>query len=83
MLKRLEAIERRYDELGRLLSLPETVSDQRKFQQLSREYAEYRPIVATYAEYRKLQHELEETQTLVDQETSADMQELIHSIAHR
>lgn len=75
MFAKLEAIAARYDELGELLSLPQTLSDQETFKRLSREHAETEEIVTTYRAYRKVQEEQTSALKEADRE-SGEMREM-------
>ena len=55
LLKKLERLSERLQELDALLSDPATINDQKRFRELSREYAEIRPVVACYKDYIKNQ----------------------------
>lgn len=59
MIDKLEEVERRYDELGVLLSSPEVVSDRQAFQRFSREHAELGEVVEVFREYKSQKSELE------------------------
>jgi len=49
--QKLETISERFAEITALLAEPETQSDNARFRELSREYAQIEPIVQAYAEY--------------------------------
>ena len=53
LLKKLERLSERQQELDALLADPGTINDQKRFRELSREYSEIRPVVSTYKDYRK------------------------------
>ena len=65
LLTKLESISERYEELGALLSDSEIISDQNKFRDLSREYAEVEPVVKCYAQYSQVEENLEEAELLL------------------
>ena len=65
LLTKLETISERYEELGALLSDGEIISDQNKFRDLSREYAEVEPVVKCYAQYSQVEENLEEAELLL------------------
>ncbi|MDB3855975.1 peptide chain release factor 1 [Halieaceae bacterium] len=65
LLTKLETISERYEELGALLSDSEIISDQNKFRDLSREYAEVEPVVKCYAQYSQVEENLEEAELLL------------------
>ena len=59
MFKKLDFILEKYDELGRLVSDPEVIADQQRWQKSMREMGEMEPIVQKYREYKKNEEELE------------------------
>lgn len=72
---KLAQIRDRHEELGRLLSEPDIVSDREQFPRLSREYSELEPIVTAYAKYEAQLEDLAQANELV-QEEDADLREL-------
>jgi len=69
LLKKLEAVEKKYLELQRQLSNPEVFQDAKKFQKLSKEMASLEELYKTYQEYKKTLQTLEEAKELL---TSGD-----------
>lgn len=65
MLDKLEEIEKRYDEVTRLLSKPEIIERQEEYQRLAKEFSDLEKTVAHYREYKKLALELEENRNLL------------------
>ncbi len=59
---RLEQISENHEEIALLLSQPEVFSDQNRFRDLSREYAQIEPIVHSW-------HDWQKTQTAIDELT--------------
>ena len=57
--ERLEKTEARFSEIETLLSNPETSKERNKFQSLSKELSLLRPIVGTFAQYKKIEREAE------------------------
>lgn len=76
MFDKLEKVKERYNEIAELLNKPETVSDQKEFRRLSKEYSDLTDIVNAYEEYMKVKHELEENKKLLYETNDADMKEL-------
>lgn len=76
MFSRLDAIAARYDQLGELLSRPETLSDMENWRALSRERAELEPIAEAYAAYKKKRAERDEALAEAEKETG-EMRELL------
>src|SRR3990170_2893700 len=66
MLKRLEQIEKRYIELGSLLSDPKVISDQESFQKYGREHSSLAEMVEAYHELKKTDSELQENKAILE-----------------
>ena len=75
MFSKLDAIAARYDELGELLSRPETLSDMENWRALSCERAELEPIAESYRAYRKKREERDAALAEAEKETG-EMREL-------
>ena len=73
MLEKLTTVERRYEEIDRLLADPDVSVDYTKVQKLAREQASIRQIASLSAEYRKVLNEIEETTALIREETDQEM----------
>ncbi len=73
MLEKLTTVERRYEEIDRLLADPAVSVDYTRVQKLAREQASIRQIASLSAEYRKVLHEIEETTALIREETDQEM----------
>ena len=54
LLSKLETLTDRHEEVSALLGDSQTIADQNKFRDLSREYAELEPVVACYAQYKRV-----------------------------
>ena len=76
MFSRLDAIAERYEQLGELLSSPETLSDMENWRALSRERAELEPIAEAYSAYKKKKAERDEALAEAEKETG-EMRELL------
>lgn len=62
---KLENLVERYDEVGALLGDPSIISNQNKFRDLGREYAELEPVVQCFREYQSVQDNLGEAKILM------------------
>lgn len=65
ILAKLDNLDERYQEVAALLSDSETISDQNKFRDLSKEYAELEPVVKAYVDYRDVINNLQEAKLLL------------------
>jgi peptide chain release factor 1 len=65
ILAKLDNLDERYQEVAALLSDSETIADQNKFRELSKEYAELEPVVKAYIDYRDVINNLQEAKLLL------------------
>ncbi len=65
-LKKLDGVERRFEELTEKLADPAVVGDRQKFTQIAREHAELSEIVNAYREYKKVLAEIEGNKELLE-----------------
>ncbi|MBI5049195.1 MAG: peptide chain release factor 1 [Deltaproteobacteria bacterium] len=66
MLKRLEQIEKRYVELGNLLSDPKVISDQESFQKYGKEHSTLAEMVELYQELKRVDNDLQENKIILE-----------------
>jgi len=76
MIERLEIIEKKYNEINEELLNPENLSDFNKQKKLFKEKSNLEATVEKYTEYKKLTHEIEELEFLID---APEMQEIAKS----
>ena len=75
MLERLEAILKRFEELGELLLSPDTFADNRLMAKLAKEQASITQVVEAFQEYKALSAELANAQELL-QEKDDEIKEM-------
>ena len=73
MFEKLEAVEKRYDELTQMISDPEVISNHTEWQKLMKEHASIEEIVLKFREYKKVKQSMEEAEELMQ---DPDMKEL-------
>ena len=66
LLTKLEMLTDRHQEVSALLSDSQTIADQNKFRELSREYSELEPVVTCYAQYSQVQADIEEARQMLN-----------------
>jgi peptide chain release factor 1 len=54
ILDKLEGVNSRFNDVGRMLTEPDVVNDMKRYIQLNREYKELRPIIEVFKEYKNL-----------------------------
>ena len=65
MFEKLEAVEKRYEELTKLIADPEVISNQAEWQKLMKEHASIEDIVLKFREYKKVKQAMEEAEELM------------------
>jgi len=77
MLDRLERIERRYQELGQQMAMPEVACDVKQLQVLAQERAGIESLVTRYREYKATAKSLEETMAMLSGGADEEMVALV------
>ena len=81
MLKKLEGLAERHEEVGHLLGDPETISDQKKFTELSKEYSQLEEVVTTFSTYRQLLEDIASAEEML-KDDDPDMREMAEEDYH-
>ena len=66
MFQKLEDVEKRYEELNKLISDPEMISKQNEWKKLMKEHSDLEEIVLKYREYKKVENDLEEAKEMLN-----------------
>jgi len=75
-LKRLEAIEKKYEHLSQKLSDPAIVSNPKNYAQLAKEHSELEEIVETFREYKSALQQIKENKEILEEEEDEELREL-------
>ena len=76
MFEKLENVEKRYDELTKLIADPEVISNHAEWQKLMKEHASIEDVVLKFREYKKVKQGMEEAEELMH---DPEMKELAES----
>jgi peptide chain release factor 1 len=76
MIEKLEEIKHRFEEIGQLLVQPDTVSNPKKYSQLSKEYGDLDKVVSKYNEYLTARSNYLHAKEVLQKEKDAEMREL-------
>ncbi|CRZ33252.1 peptide chain release factor 1 [Herbinix hemicellulosilytica] len=76
MFDRLEGILTRYREIEQELMDPNIVNDKEKYKKLMKEQADISDIVEKYLEYKEVQKTIEDSLTILDEESDEELREL-------
>ncbi|SDD88426.1 peptide chain release factor 1 [Aquimonas voraii] len=71
--RKLDALAERHEEVGLLLASPEVAADNKRFRELSREYAQLEPLTRALREYDGASAELEAARALLADPDMRDM----------
>lgn len=73
MFEKLQAVEKRYEELTKLIADSEIIANQAEWQKLVKEHASIEDVVLKFREYKKVKQSMEEAQELLQ---DTEMKEL-------
>jgi peptide chain release factor 1 len=76
MFDKLSSLDARYAQLSEQMAQPEVATDHVRLQQLGRELRDLEEIVAAYRDYRDVERQLEDAQSLLDDGADAEMRAL-------
>lgn len=77
MFQKLEAVEKRYEELTKKISDPEIIANQVQWRDFMKEHAEIEPIVEKYREYKKIEKQLSDAKDMLnDASLDTELKEL-------
>ena len=76
MFQKLEAVEKRYEELNDLISDPEVISKKIEWQKLMKEHSDIQEVVEKYREYKKVEQALEEARDMLSDKDLKELAEM-------
>ncbi|HEY7163526.1 MAG TPA: peptide chain release factor 1 [Candidatus Binatia bacterium] len=71
MLDKLDQVEKRYEELERLMADPQLLNQQREYSKLAKERSELEEIVSCFRVWRKVEQEIQENRQLLEENDEA------------
>ena len=75
MFDKLEAVEKRYEELTKMIADPELISNQTEWQKAIKEHASIEDVVVKFREYKKVKKSMEEAEELMQDPDMKDLAE--------
>ncbi len=76
MFEKLQAIEERFEELGRLMADPSVAVDPRRYRDVAKEHRELSKVVEAYRRYKQLQQTIEEDRAVLAESDDPELREL-------
>ena len=77
MFDKLEDLLIRYEEIMGELASPGAADDQQRFTSLMKEQSDLLPIVEAYREYKKAKQDMEDSLSMLDEESDDEMREML------
>ena len=81
MFNKLDAVEKRYEELNKLISDPAIISDQSEWSKLMKEHSDIEEVVLKYREYKKVKSDMEEAKLMLNDPEMKDLAEEEYKVA--
>jgi peptide chain release factor 1 len=76
ILDKLKGVKDRFEEVGRLLTEPDTINDMNRFVKLNKEYRDLEPIVDAYNEYYNVISNIDSAKRILNGEKDEEMREM-------
>ena len=76
MFEKLEAVEKRYEELTKMISDPEVISNQSEWQKLMKEHASIEDIVLKIREYKQAKQAMDEAKEMMEDKELKELAEM-------
>ncbi len=76
MLDKLASIKRRYEEIGEQMTDPASMSDMKKFVQLSKDYKELEPIAKAHEVYKNIIENIDSSREIIKNESDEEFKEM-------
>jgi len=76
LLDKLAEVEKRFEELTERLADPQLLNDYTEYQRIAKMRSELEPVVMAYREYKRVFEQLEDTESLLREESDPELLEL-------
>lgn len=76
MLDKLQSIKERFEEIGQLIIMPDSMSDMSKYAKLTKEYKDLEKVVYVYDTYHLVIQNIASTKEILDKEKDPDFREM-------
>ncbi len=76
ILDKLEGVKERFEEVGRLITEPEIVSDMKRYVKLNKEYKDLEPVIKAYKDYKNLLSNIATAKNILASEKDEELREM-------
>lgn len=77
MFEKLDKLEEKYDEITSLLTRPEVIADQARFQKYAKAHSDLSELVETYREYKRVVQDKKDARAMLQEDTDDDLREML------
>ena len=77
MIDKLQAFDDRYEELGKLLSDPECISNQSEWQKYAKAHSALTDVVTTFREYKKTIQDIQDAKEMLEDKSDDDFRNMV------
>ena len=79
MIDKLEAINKRWEEIGRQIAEPDAMSDMKRYIKLNKDYKELQPVVNAYKEYKLVIDNITSSKEILSKDKDEELREMAKS----
>ena len=76
LLKKLEEMAARYEEVNLLVQDADLIKDQKKYKEVMREHSHLTSVMEAYKEYKEVLQGIEDAKVIITEEEDHDMKEM-------
>jgi peptide chain release factor 1 len=76
ILEKLEGVKNRFEEVGKLITQPDVISDMKRYIRLNKEYKDLEPIIAAYKRYKNLLSNISSAKEILAEEKDEELREM-------
>lgn len=76
MFQKLEAVEKRYEELNEKIADPAVISNQNEWKKMMKEHSDLEDVVAKFREYKKVKQNIEDAKTMLEDKELKELAEI-------
>ena len=80
MLDKLQALKERFEEVGQLIILPDSMSDMSKYAKLTKEYKDLEKLVMVYDEYALVLKNIDSSKEILEKEKDPEFREMAKAL---
>ena len=76
IISRLRGVATRFEEVGRLITEPQIISDMKRYVKLNKEYSQLEPLVEAYNKYKNLLSNIETARQMLSEESDEELRDM-------